>query len=62
MYIYDRWGLLIFYSEDINRGWDGRYLAKGNAIVQEDVYVWLIEAKIFNNKVKNLSGTVTLIK
>jgi gliding motility-associated-like protein len=35
--IFDRWGLLIFESYDINNGWDGTY--KGDR-VQEDVYVW----------------------
>jgi gliding motility-associated-like protein len=40
MKIFDRWGALIFESSDINKGWDGFY--KGR-LVQEDVYVWLIE-------------------
>lgn len=35
--VYDRWGLKIFQSDDINIGWDGRY--KGRP-VQVDVYVW----------------------
>jgi gliding motility-associated-like protein len=35
--IFDRWGLLIFESHDMNNGWDGKY--KGDR-VQEDVYVW----------------------
>ncbi len=62
MYIYDRWGLLIFYTEDINKGWDGTYQAKGSQILQEDLYVWKIQATDFKNMPRNLHGTVTLIK
>ncbi len=39
MLIYDRWGMLIFESDDINTGWDGTYM--GN-VVQIDVYVYKI--------------------
>ncbi len=35
--IFDRWGELIFKSNDIDKGWDGTYIGKK---VQEDVYVW----------------------
>jgi gliding motility-associated-like protein len=35
--IFDRWGLLLFESDDVSNGWDGTY--KGSR-VQEDVYVW----------------------
>lgn len=36
MEIYDRWGALLFTSDDINTGWDGKY--KGTT-VQQDTYV-----------------------
>lgn len=36
MQIYDRWGMLLFTSDDITLGWDGTYL--GNR-VQQDTYV-----------------------
>jgi gliding motility-associated-like protein len=36
MEIYDRWGALLFTSDDINNCWDGKY--KG-ATVQQDTYV-----------------------
>ena len=35
--VYDRWGMLLFESRDIYRGWDGTF--QGNKC-QEDVYVW----------------------
>ena len=62
MYIFDRWGLLLYYSEDITKGWNGTYQAKGTQILQEDVYVWKIEATDFQNTNRNLHGTVTLLK
>jgi len=37
--IFNRWGELLFVSNDINIGWDGYY--RGD-ICQQDVYVWKI--------------------
>ncbi|MGZ4068268.1 MAG: PKD domain-containing protein, partial [Bacteroidia bacterium] len=62
MYIFDRWGNQVFFSDDIYKGWDGRYQSKGTEIVQEDVYVWKIELKTFKNEPKMLKGTVSLLK
>jgi gliding motility-associated-like protein len=62
LFIFDRWGSLIFFSDDINKGWDGTYQAKGSNIVMQDVYVWKIELTNFQNVSKNLAGTVTLLK
>jgi len=39
MYIYNRWGELLFESHDMKKGWDGTY---GGQIVQDDTYVWKI--------------------
>ncbi|MFT6746117.1 MAG: gliding motility-associated-like protein [Glaciecola sp.] len=39
MIIYDRWGIKLFETNDLNKGWDGTY--KGRS-VQIDVYVWKI--------------------
>ncbi len=39
LYIYNRWGQQLFYSDDIERGWDGRINGKD---APGDVYVWLI--------------------
>ncbi len=40
--IYDRWGDLIFHSQNITQGWDGKI--KGT-VAQEDVYVWMVNFK-----------------
>jgi gliding motility-associated-like protein len=62
MYIFDRWGNQVFYSDDILKGWDGRFMSKGDNVLQEDVYVWKIELKTFKNEPKMLKGTVSLLK
>ena len=62
LYVFDRWGLLLFYSDDINKGWDGTIQGSGGEVVQQDVYVWKIQATDFRNKHRNLHGTVTLLK
>jgi gliding motility-associated-like protein len=62
LYVFDRWGAMVFYSNNISKGWDGRYQGKGTDIVQQDVYVWKIELKTFKNEPRQLSGQVNLIK
>jgi gliding motility-associated-like protein len=42
MYVYNRWGQLIFHSDNIYEGWDGTY--SGNE-VQIDTYVYKIYYK-----------------
>lgn len=56
--IFNRWGEEIFYSEDVNRSWDGKY--KGVA-VQQDVYLYLVEVVSIYDKVYRYSGTVTVL-
>jgi len=62
MYIFDRWGNQIFFSDNLYKGWDGRYQAKGDQIVQEDVYVWKIEVNNVKGEKRQLSGHVSLLK
>ncbi len=62
LFIFDRWGNQVFFSDKLEKGWDGRFQAKGEDIVQEDVYVWKIEAKTTKNEKKQLAGVVSLLK
>ncbi|MCX6180637.1 MAG: gliding motility-associated C-terminal domain-containing protein [Bacteroidetes bacterium] len=60
--IYNRWGELLFETNDISHGWSGVY--KGE-VVQMDVYVWKIKYKyrtFFGLTTENKIGSVTLIK
>jgi gliding motility-associated-like protein len=59
MKIFDRWGGLIFQTDDVNKGWDGTL----NGIpVQSGAYVYLVTASGLDNTNYNLSGTVTLLR
>ncbi|MFY8020542.1 MAG: gliding motility-associated C-terminal domain-containing protein [Bacteroidia bacterium] len=59
MYIYNRWGELLFESNDIKDGWNGE--TKGNPC-PDGVYIYLINATGTNDHIYNLHGTVTLIR
>lgn len=59
MYIYNRWGELLFESNDIKEGWNGE--TKGNPC-PDGVYIYLINATGTNDHIYNLHGTVTLIR
>lgn len=60
--IFDRWGNLIFKSDDINQSWDGTVQGKGGDIAQIDVYVWKVNlSDVFDQK-HNFIGHVSLLK
>jgi len=61
MYIYDRWGDLIYETQDINMPWDGR-ANNGSKIAQQDVYVWVIFTKDMQGKRHRYLGHVALIR
>ena len=62
MYIYDRWGNMIFYSHDIEQKWDGK-AHSGSDIAQQDVYIYKIIVTDYNGKkLKPFTGRVTLIR
>lgn len=59
MIIFDRWGLKLFESSDIDTGWDGK--VNGNVIC-DGVYFYLIEATGIDRVQIKKQGTVTLFK
>jgi gliding motility-associated-like protein len=59
MIIFDRWGLKLFESSDINTGWDGK--VNGNVIC-DGVYYYLIDATGIDEVKIKKQGTVTLFK
>lgn len=60
MYIFDRWGEQIFYTNDVMKGWDGSYKG-GGPRVKQDVYVYKIIVKDFKDKKRQYVGHVTLL-
>jgi gliding motility-associated-like protein len=59
LYIFNRWGDMIYESEELLDWWDGTY--KGNPC-QQDVYVYKILYKGINDKQRQMVGTVTLVR
>ena len=60
MQLFNRWGELIFESNNSNVGWDGTY---GGKIVQDGVYVWKISFKTANNDERiEVVGHISLIR
>ncbi|MFI5140978.1 MAG: T9SS type B sorting domain-containing protein [Bacteroidia bacterium] len=60
MDIFDRWGLLLFETNDLEHGWDGTY--KGGRC-QEDVYVYKVEfVDDPSNKTHTKAGIVNIVR
>ncbi|MCC7301815.1 MAG: PKD domain-containing protein [Bacteroidia bacterium] len=61
MWIFDRWGNLIWETNQWGKGWDGKANG-GSKIAQEDVYVWKIECVDQKNYRHQFVGHVSLIR
>lgn len=62
LWIYNRWGELLYETDDLYRGWNGTYQNRGDKILPLDVYVYRITYKEFNGKQKTLLGHINLIR
>ena len=56
--IYNRWGELVFTSNDINRGWDGYYKGK---LAPQDTYVYEAKSRCSTGREMSTVGSVSLI-
>jgi len=59
MEIYNRWGELVFYTDDINNGWTGIFDGKTS---MQDVYIWKAEGIYLNGEPFDIGGSITLLK
>jgi gliding motility-associated-like protein len=57
--IFNRWGELIFQSNELSVGWDGYFNGK---LCQQDGYVWKADVKFFDGRTYNKTGSVTLLR
>ena len=57
--IFDKWGNVVFETNDISIGWDGTF--KGIEL-PSDVFVYVVEASFTNQQVVKLTGDVTLFR
>jgi gliding motility-associated-like protein len=60
MFIYDKWGKQVFYTDDIEKGWDGKH---NNQDCQGGVYIYRIVARDrISGYDISMGGTVVLIR
>lgn len=64
MYIYNRWGEVIFETHDASIGWNGSYGQNGEILLcQDGTYTWKIEFKTTQNDKRVMKvGHVNLIR
>lgn len=60
MYIYNRWGNLVYVMEDINSPWDGT-TGKSDKICPEGIYAWILFLKDSEGMDHTYKGIVTLV-
>lgn len=59
MMIFNRWGEMIFSSQNANDGWDGTY---GGKPVPMDVYVYKVQLRDYNKKLRTYIGNVNVLR
>ncbi len=57
--IFDRWGVMVYESKDIDAGWDGTYKGKPQPF---GVYIYQVEAVTQGGQIFRQHGNVTLIR
>ena len=57
--IFNRWGELLFQTENKTEGWNGHY--KGT-LSRNDVYIWKVKYTSISGERGSLIGTVTLVR
>ena len=60
MTIYDRNGLVVFETKDVNKGWDGK-IGEGE-LAPFGTYIWLVIINGDDRKEQKRLGQVTLLK
>jgi gliding motility-associated-like protein len=64
MVIFNRWGQLVFQSEDVDQGWNGTF---GNQICPPESYVWVVNIGFLGQDIITqgdivFKGTVTIVR
>lgn len=62
LYVYDWSGNLVFFSDNIKNGWDGKINRNGIEMVKEDIYIYKIEVRYSNGESEKRAGRLTLLK
>jgi gliding motility-associated-like protein len=59
LFIFDRWGEKVFFSNSQQTGWDGSYEGK---MMNPGVFVYYLKVKTADNKIIEKKGNITIIK
>ena len=60
MTIYNRWGEIIWESNDSNVGWDGTY---NNTTCPDGIYTWVLRFGVVDtDEIKQHYGNLTIIR
>lgn len=60
LYIYNRWGQLVFESRDVDYGWNGSFAGE---IAQDGTYTWKIEFRSLRGYIREpITGHVNILK
>jgi gliding motility-associated-like protein len=57
--VFNRWGQMVFATEDYSRGWDGRV---NNVAQPAGTYIWISRYQFVDEPEKSESGTLILIR
>ncbi len=61
MQIFDRWGHVVFRTDEFEKTWDGT-TKNGGDTAKEDVYTWKAQVTDVFNKTHNMVGHVTVVR
>ncbi len=59
--IYDRWGGVVFTTNDILEGWNGRFLNVGEKQPKE-AYIWTVSLEYSSGEKISDKGNITLLQ
>ncbi len=62
IWIYDRWGNLVYESQDINERWNGDHPGRPQYIAGDNVYAFRYIAQSMSGEVKEGSGSILLLR
>ena len=57
--IFSKWGELIFFSDDVDLGWDGNI---NGELAPQSTYAYIVETTDFIGNNLTRSGTITLLR
>jgi gliding motility-associated-like protein len=62
MWIYDRWGNMIFTADELTKTWDGKVQGKSDNLVQIDTYVWKVKLTDVFGRKHDYIGHVSVVR